>query len=49
MRPKTEAERQLVQLANCLPPIDREIIDWGHEHLFKPLAYYHRLRGRSAE
>ena len=49
MRPKTEAERQLVQLANYLPPIDREIIDWGHEHLFKPLAYYHRLRGRKQE
>jgi hypothetical protein len=49
MRPKTETERQLVQLANCLPPIDREIIDWGHDNLFKPLAYYHRLRGRGRQ
>ena len=49
MRPKTEMERQLVQLANCLPPIDKDIIDWGHENLFKPLAYYHRLRGRKQE
>lgn len=49
MRPKTEIERKLVQYANMLPPIKPEVLEWGEANLFKPLAYYHRLRGRKQE
>lgn len=49
MRPKTEMERRLVGYANTLPPIDRDILGWGEANCFKPLAFYHRLRGRKQE
>lgn len=49
MKPKTEIERKLVGYANTLPPIDKDILEWGEVNLFKPSAYYHRLRGKKQE
>ena len=49
MRPRTEIERRLCELANILPPLESEIQDWGFANLFKAEAYYWQHRGRKQE
>lgn len=48
MRPRTETERRLCEYANLLPPLEREIQEWGFG-LFKPEAYHWRHRGNKHE
>lgn len=48
MRPRTEIERRLCELANILPPLESEIQDWGFG-LFAPEAYHWRHRGNKHE
>lgn len=48
MRPRTEMERRLCEYANLLPPLEKEIQEWGFG-LFKPEAYHWRHRGNKHE
>lgn len=49
MRPRTDTERRLCELANILPPLESEIQDWAFANLFKAEAYYWQHRGRKQE
>ena len=48
MRPRTETERRLCELANILPPLESEVQEWGFS-LFEPEAYHWRHRGNKHE
>lgn len=49
MRPRTEMERRLCECANILPPLEKEIQEWGFANLFSPEAYYWQHRGKKQE
>lgn len=42
MRPKTKIEKQVVAMANAMPPATDAQIEWAFKHLFKPIAKYYK-------
>ena len=40
MRPRNSVERHLVEVAGCLPPLPKEVIEWAKQNIFEKVAYY---------